>query len=423
MSEKELQITPEQKHFLSEGIDFYKLTMGQVALEQFTDTEVTFSFKNRDAEYPISEYVSAEALKSRLDKIRNQGFTPEEIAYFAGIEAQDLNKRFDEPYLNFLSNIKLPEVSIKQNAKTSELEIQTTGDWAAVSLWETVIMSEANEEYYRQKLFADGIDINSVLENGDQLLSQKIEILKKRPDIKFADFGTRRRFSADWQDHVVGRLASEIPNNFIGTSNPWLAYKYEVNPIGTYAHEMPMVYAALSDKNGNKPIDGHSAMMNDWFDRYGKDLSIALTDTFTSDLFFAEFTPEQANSWNGVRHDSGDALEFGQRVIDYYKSLNIDPLSKTLIFSDGLDLDKIIELADRFNHQINVVFGWGTTLTNDLGIRPNNIVMKATKANQVNTVKLSDSTGKYTGPDEKIAYYIDDKDQRIANRLNLQKAI
>lgn len=423
MLEKEPQITPERKHFLSEGIDFYKLTMGQVALEQFADTEVTFTFKNRDIEHPISEYVSVEALKSRLDNIRKQGFTAEEIAYFAGIEAQDSNKRFDEPYLDYLANINLPEVSITQNPETSELDIQSNGKWAAVSLWETVIMSEVNEEYYQQKITAEGINIDEILANGNKILDEKIEILKDRPDIKFADFGTRRRFSADWQDHVVGRLAKELTDNFVGTSNPWLAHKHNVNPIGTYAHEMPMVYAALSDKEGKKPIDGHCQMMEDWFTRYGKDLSIALTDTFTSDLFFAEFTPEQAKSWNGVRHDSGDAFEFGERVINYYKSLDIDPGSKTLIFSDGLDINTIIRLADKFNDQINVVFGWGTSLMNDMGIRPNNIVMKATQANKISTVKLSDSIGKYTGPQEKITYYINDKNQRIARNLNLQEVI
>jgi nicotinate phosphoribosyltransferase len=234
---------------------------------------------------------------------------------------------------------------------------------------------------------------------------EKIAILKDRPDIKFSDFGTRRRFSYAWQKHVVERVATELPDNFVGTSNIYLAHELGLKPIGTFAHELPMVYAALADKNGESPLDGHNRVLQDWEQAYKGDLSTALTDTFTTDFFFADFTPEQADQWKSLRHDSGDPIEFGTRVIEFYDNLGIDPQNKTVVFSDGLDIDTIVELADYFKGRINVMFGWGTTLTNDLGVKANNFVMKAVRADGMPTVKLSDAEGKHTGPADKIELY------------------
>jgi len=413
MSEKYIELTSEREHRLSEGIDFYKLTMGQIAVEQFQGTEVTFTFQNRNIKRLLSDYVTVDAIQKRLDIIRQQGFTAEEIAYFAGIQAQDGSARFDEPYLNYLASLRLPETLIAINEQTDELDITSTGDWAAVSLWETVIMSELNDEYYRQRLEDECTDINDILAEGDRRLDEKIAILKTRPDIKIVDFGTRRRFSAAWQEHVVGRLINEVPENMLGTSNPWFAYKFNVKAIGTYAHEMPMVYAALDDAKGINPLNSHVRMMNDWYKRYGNDLSIALTDTFTSDFFFDDFTPEMAESWRGLRQDSGDPIKFGEQVINFYSNLGIDPTTKTLIFSDGLDMDTIVKLSDHFTNRINIVYGWGTTLMNDMGLQANNIVMKATKVNGVETVKLSDDVGKNTGTIEQVNRYMRFRNKRL----------
>lgn len=178
-----------------------------------------------------------------------------------------------------------------------------------------------------------------------------------------------------------------------------------MQPIGTFAHELPMVYAALADKAGDNPLDGHYQVLQDWQQLYGEGLSTALTDTFTTEFFFADFTPEQMASWKALRHDSGDPMQFGDRVIDFYEQRGIDPREKTIVFSDGLDIETIIKLADYFKDRIKVTFGWGTTLTNDLGVKANNFVMKATAVDGVPTVKLSDVEGKYTGPDDKIEEY------------------
>lgn len=408
-----LSQTPEREIRLSEGLDYYKLTMGQLALERYPETEVTFTMKNRATERPLSEYVDIAELSARFDAIREKGFAPEEIAYFAGLKAQDGTARFDEQYLDFLADLRLGAVNISTHPDTQDLSISSTGPWANVSLWETIVMSEVNEQYYKNMMIEQGLSKEEVFTEGDRRLDEKIAILKDRPDIKFSDFGTRRRFSAEWHDHVVERLATELPDNFVGTSNPWFAYKYDLKPIGTYAHEMPMVYAAMQDTEAGNPMQGHTRMMKDWYERYGEDLSIALTDTFTSDFFFADFTPEQAAEWRGLRHDSGDPIAFGEQAIAFYESHEIDPSTKTIIFSDGLDIDTIVKLADHFKGRVNLMFGWGTSLMNDLGFKANNFVMKATHAGESDTVKLSDDEGKHTGPQSLVERYQHDAAQQV----------
>jgi len=406
MNERLIPRNPEHERRLLDGLDHYKLTMGQVALKNHAEEIVTFTFKNRSAEFPLTQYVEINTLRARLAEIQKNGFTTEEITYLAGLKAQNGEVRFDEAYLDFLADIELVDVDVSINEDTNDLAISATGPWANVSLWETVVMSEVNQQYYENLMKEENLSLEDVWAEGDRRLDEKIAILKDRPDIKFSDFGTRRRFSADWHQHVVGRLAAELPDNFVGTSNPYFAYKFGLAPIGTYAHEMPMVYAGLADKAGRNPIEGHNEMIQDWDERYQGDLSIALTDTFTSEFFFTDFTKEQAERWNGLRHDSGDPIEFGERAIKFYEDYNIDPTEKTLVFSDGLDIHSIVALADHFAGRIKLLFGWGTTLMNDMGIRQNNNVMKATSVNGTDTVKLSDNVGKHTGPEDQVSRYV-----------------
>jgi nicotinate phosphoribosyltransferase len=388
--------------YISRGLDYYKATMSQLEYETHPGTEVTFTLKNR-AEAMLSEYVQPEALQRRCEALRS-GWQPTELAYLASLQNQDGTAQFTEEYLDFLADNPLPPVDVLLDER-GDIAVSATGSWPLVTFWETVIMSELNEMYFENKLAHSGRSLEDLYREGDRRLDEKIALLKTHPDIKFSDFGTRRRFSYEWQKHVIERVATELPDNFTGTSNIYLAHELGLKPIGTFAHELPMVYAALADKDGENPLSGHNRVLQDWQEFYRGDLSTALTDTFTSDFFFADFTPEQAASWKALRHDSGDPFEFGEKVIDFYRSQGIDPQTKTVVFSDGLDIGLIIRLADHFKDRIPVMFGWGTTLTNDLGIRPNNFVMKATLADGVPTVKLSDAEGKYTGPPEKIALY------------------
>lgn len=387
---------------LSKDLDYYKATMGQVEFQQHPDAEVTFELKNRAATQ-LSEFVSPDELSDRLDTLRG-GWQSDEIAYLASLQNQDGATQFTPEYLDFLADNPLPPVDVALD-DDGELAVRATGAWPLVTFWETVVMSELNELYFQNKLTAEGSSLAELYREGDRRLNEKIAILKERPDIKFSDFGTRRRFSYEWQKHVIERVATELPDNFVGTSNIYLAHELGLKPIGTFAHELPMVYSAMADADGENPLDGHNRVLQDWQQAYKGDLSTALTDTFTTDFFFADFTPEQAMSWKALRHDSGDPVEFGDRVIEFYESLGINPADKMIVFSDGLDIDTIIELANHFAGRVNVTFGWGTTLTNDLGVKANNFVMKAVQVNGTPTVKLSDVEGKHTGPADKIDLY------------------
>jgi nicotinate phosphoribosyltransferase len=387
---------------LSKGLDYYKATMGQVEFIEHPDAEVTFELKNR-ADRKLSEFVSTKDLQDRLATLQ-EGWQPDELAYLASLQNQDGTAQFSAEYLDFLADNPLPPVDISYDT-TGELAVSTTGKWPLATFWETVVMSELNELYFAKKLATEDTSLDELYAEGDRRLSEKIAQLKERPDITFSDFGTRRRFSYDWHRHVIERLATELPDNFVGTSNIYLAHKLDLAPIGTFAHEIPMVYAAMADANHINPLNGHNQVLQDWDATYKGDLSTALTDTFTSEFFFSDFTPEQAARWKALRHDSGDPLEFGDRAISFYEKLGINPLEKTIVFSDGLTLNTIIELADYFKNRINVTFGWGTTLTNDLGVTTNNFVMKAVRVNNTPTVKLSDVSGKHTGPIEKITQY------------------
>lgn len=411
----EIQHGPD-KGYISEGIDAYKPTMGQVQFERHKDAIVTFTFKNRGKEKLVT-HIDMVELQRRLDTYQ-QGWRQGELEFLATQERIEGSALFSEEYLNFLKEEELPPVTVTFDEDTQDIAIHTTGQWPLVTFWETVVMSEVNELYFETKIRKEGLDLAEIYDEGDRRLTEKIKILQERPDIQFADFGTRRRFSKRWHEYVIGRLVNECPDNLIGVSSVGFAQKFELTPIGTCAHEMDMVYAALADKVGRDPLEGHSEMMSDWEEIYDENLSTALPDTFGSQFFFADMTPEQAEHWKAIRHDSGDPVKFGEQVIAFYEELGIDPLTKTIVFSDGLDIETIIMLADHFKDRVKLVFGWGTTLTNDLGLQPLSIVMKATEVDGIPTVKLSDNKGKHTGSMEKIKQY-----QESVKRFLARKAL
>ena len=391
---------------ISDGIDFYKASMSQVAYNLHPETSVTFALKNRNNTEPLLEYIDPQTLQARLDTIASRGFSGQEVAYLASVMGSD-GPLFSAEYLDYLADTPLPPTQVAIDESTNDIAISASGDWPIVSFWETVVMSEVNELYFETFCRKNNIDVMDLYDEGDAKLTEKIAILKETPGIRFSDFGTRRHFSYRWQKHVVERLQQELPGQFIGTSNIGLSKTIGMQPIGTFAHEMPMVYAAIADTQGTDIKASHGEMLDDWHAQYGEDLAIALTDTFGSDFFFADFGAERAAAWRGVRHDSGDPIAFGEKTIAFYAAHGIDPTTKTIVFSDGLDCKEIVHLYQHFNGRVRLVFGWGTTLTNDLGIPALNIVMKAVAANGESTVKLSDVAGKHTGTPEKIAEYRD----------------
>ena len=391
------------------GLDYYKSTMSQLLYEREPDVEDTFTFKNRGEER-LTDYIAIENLRTRFEDIRGRGWQPDELVYLATLLDKQGQRVFDDRYLEHLSKTELPPVDVTCDEETGDIAIKTTGPAVMATFWETVVMSEVNEAYFEGYVRAHGIDLKEIYDEGDRRLSEKIAVLQANPDIKFADFGTRRRFSLRWQRHVLERLAEECPDNLLGTSNVALARSLRQPPIGTFAHELPMIYAGLADARGEDIRASHNRMLEDWYDRYGEDLSTVLPDTFGTDFFFDDFTPEQAEKWRGSRHDSGDAIDYGEKMIKFYEDLGVDPTTKAITFSDGLNIDEIVLLQAHFKGRVGTLFGWGTTLTNDLGIKPLNIVMKATHvrtadSREADTVKLSDDPGKHTGPAEKIEEY------------------
>lgn len=393
-----------EQSMITAGLDYYKPTMSQLAYEKERDAEVTFTFKNR-GEQRLVDYVDLSDLQRRFDHIQETGFSEDELKFLAEQTQANGDPVFSQDYLDYVRTTELPKVWVTFDEEAQDIAIETTGDFPVVTFWETVIMSEVNEAYFEGYMKAHSLNAFEAYDEGDRRLTDKINILRQNPTIKFADFGTRRHFSLRWQKHVLQRLQNECPENLLGTSNVGLAHTLNEKPIGTFAHEMPMVYAGLADSRGQNIRQSHNRFLQDWYELYGENLTTALTDTFGTEFFFADFTPEQAKTWKALRHDSGDPFEFGERVIEFYENLGIDPTTKTIVFSDGLDIDTIVALHTQFQGRIGNIYGWGTTLMNDLGMKPLNIVMKATHVNGTNTVKLSDNEGKHTGPEHKIKLY------------------
>jgi nicotinate phosphoribosyltransferase len=241
-----------------------------------------------------------------------------------------------------------------------------------------------------------------VFATGKVRLAEKIRVLRGRPEISFIDFGTRRRFSREWQHYVDRILAEEMPSQFLGTSSTESAMLHGLVPMGTSAHELTMVMSGIMHDSDDLIRASHNRVLQDWWDLYGWGLSVAVTDTYGSEFFFRDMEENQARAWKGLRHDSGDPFEFGEKAILFYEGHGIDPREKLLIFSDGLELETILALSRRFHGRIKLSYGWGTNLTNDLGFEPISIVVKAVEANGHRTVKLSDNLAKATGSREDI---------------------
>lgn len=388
---------------LSGGLDHYKLTMSQFQYEKEPDAEVTFTFKNR-GEQRLADYVDAEDLQTRFNRLREISWSDDELEYFKTIRTSDGSQLITNEYIDFLQSNKLPEIQVQVDTNTSDLAITSTAEWPLVTFWETIVMSEVNEAYFEGYIRNNSIDIMELYEEGAKRLDEKITVLQANPDIKFVNFGTRRHFSLRWHRYVDERLKQECPENFLGTSNLATARELDLVPSGTFAHEMPMVYCGLADSRDENIRAAHGAFLNQWYERF-PDYDVALTDTFTTEFFFEDFTKKQAENYQKLRQDSGDPIKFGEKALAYYEANGIDPKTKTIVFSDGLDIDEILRLHNIFKDRINIVFGWGTTLTNDLGIPALSIVMKATCVNGKETVKLSDEPGKHTGSEDKVDEY------------------
>lgn len=378
-------------------LDFYKFTMAQQALRYYPNIGVKYGFKNRTKSVRLVDYIDEAELRAELDHVMTLSLQDSVLRYLQNIENGSV-PMFLRDHLNFMSKLQLPDYSLEYD-NDGEIRLEFIGKWSKTILWETIALSIINELYFRS-LAKDSMSY--AYSQGKARLQEKIKTLRKYPWITFIEFGTRRRFSREWQDYVVKVLTEELPRQFLGTSNVALAMKYNLKVFGTSAHECDMVYSRLFGDHPEQIRGSHNRFLQDWWEMYGFELSIALTDTFGSEFFFQDMTAEQARDWKGLRHDSGDPIEFGERAIRFYQEYGIDPREKLLIFSDGLNVETIVKIALHFRGRIQFIFGWGTNLTNDLGFKTLSLVIKVIEANGHGTVKLSDNLAKATGEPEDI---------------------
>lgn len=390
-------------------LDWYKLVMGYFIFKYFANVPVTFGFTCRTKGVLLPDYIDEKDLRHQLDHAQSLRFRPEELQY---LESRNL---FDSEFIDFLRDFQLPDYQIIHK-KGGQTQLFFSGPWCKSTYWETLSLSIMNEMYYRAlmaKLTPDKQDESYQL--GYDRLMEKIDLLLGNPGVRFSEFGTRRRFSGAWQEHVVRVFKDKLPSTqFLGTSNVLLAMKLDLEPIGTNAHELPMVLAGLMSDSDEGLIASQGVMRDCWYRLFGKKFAINLPDTFGSEFVFKTMTKEEADNWAGFRHDSGDPFAFGERVIKFYKDHEIDPKEKFIIFSDGLDVPTMIALHNHFDGRIKVQtrakdipvsFGLGTNATNDLGFGPLSLVCKAIFASGIPLVKLSDNNGKATGPEEVVARY------------------
>ena len=367
--------------------DLYKFNMQQVILHQFSDYKTTWTFKCRNEDVVFTEEMVNE-IEEQIDHYCTLRFTEEELEYL------DSLKWIKGSYIDFLRLWRPRKEDIIIGLADGKLIISATGTWLNTTMYEIPVLAIVNEVYFKLKY-----DYAELLESFKERLDAKVEALNtfKYQLSNFSEFGLRRRLSAEAQELVVKALANPYnrfckDTHFIGTSNVYLAKKYGIKPVGTQAHEFVMCVGQGNHKHN--PAYSNWFMMDSWVKEYGVLNGIALTDTITTDCFLKDFQLTFATLFSGVRHDSGDPVDWGEKMIKHYESLGIDPKTKTLLFSDSLNFEKANMLNTRFKNRINVAFGIGTYLSNDTKVKPLNIVMKVTKCNGQDVAKLSDASGK-----------------------------
>ena len=370
--------------------DFYKFTMQFAVSKLFPKAQARYEFINRGAhQFPEG-----------FDKLLREAITAMAQLQLSQAEKEFLRKKcpyVDPTYLDFLQGYRYDPSEVKISQTGGELSVEVAGYWYRTILWEVPIMSLICELYY-ETTGLQRVDDAEVCRIAEEKMAKYDKL-----NITIAEFGTRRRHSYAVQDLVIRTLKNHHSGTFIGTSNMHLAMKYETTPIGTHAHEWFMFHAA---KYGYKMAN--LLGLEHWSDVYRGDLGIALSDTYTTEVFFAQFDKKLSKLFDGVRHDSGDPIHFAEMTIAHYQRQGIDPRSKTIVFSDGLDYDKVEHIVNFCNGKIGHSFGIGTDFTNDVGLPRMNIVLKMIETKPEDSewtkvIKLSDEPNKHTGDPEEIA--------------------
>ena len=371
--------------------DLYKFNMNMVMFHKHTNLNGTYLFKCRNKGVVFTKEMVDE-INAQIDHLCTLCFTDEELDYLNSISF------IKSDYVEFLRlwHPIRKYVTCHGNPDGS-LYIEVTGPLFSVMQFEIYLLEIVNEVYFRMQY-----NYLELLDSAKNKLSNKIQgFVDNKYNFKFAEFGCRRRLSREWQDYVVGEL---LKTGFcVGTSNVYLAMKYGCKPIGTYAHEYVQMYQGIP---GVTLAYTNKMAMDEWFEEFQGDNGTALTDTLGTDLFLMDFNKLQANCYSGVRHDSGDPITWGEKIISHYEKLGIDAKTKTLLFSDSLNFDKAQDIYNHFCGRINVSFGIGTYLSNDTDVDPLNIVIKLQYVNGHPVAKLSDVTGKTMCQDDNYITYL-----------------
>ena len=360
--------------------DAYKLHMQQAVFHHYYDVDVAAEFRCRGDDL-LGIY--ADSIREQVDAMQHLTLQDDEYQWLSGLPF------FKADYLNWLRDFRYKPEQVTVTNDNGKLDIRLEGPWREVIMWEVPLLAVISELAHRYRSPETGVtQALAALENklaGFATLTDGLDMSRFR----LMDFGTRRRFSRDVQQAIVQRLQQEAW--FVGTSNYDLARRLNLTPMGTQAHEWFQAHQQISPDLANS----QRAALAAWLDEYPNQLGIALTDCITMDAFLRDFGPEFAERYQGLRHDSGDPVEWGEKAIAHYEKLGIDPMSKVLVFSDNLDLAKAVELYRHFSTRVNLSFGIGTRLTCDIPqVKPLNIVIKLVECNGKPVAKLSDSPGK-----------------------------
>ncbi|MEM0943104.1 MAG: nicotinate phosphoribosyltransferase [Pseudomonadota bacterium] len=389
--------------------DFYKLLMAQSVFLNHRTAQVTFSLINRSKDVPMADLVDEGELREQLDHVRTLSLSRGESTWLRGNTFYGRRQMFTPEFVAWLEGFRFPDYNLERHGDQYELTFE--GTWVEAMLWEIPALAILMELRSRAVLRDMGkFELQVLYARAMTRIWEKIQRLSPLEGLRIADFGTRRRHSFLWQDWCVEAMGEGLGEKFTGTSNCLIAMRQEKEAIGTNAHELPMIYAALTETDEELARAPYQ-VLEDWQQDYDGNLQIILPDTFGTQGFF-ERAPAWLINWTGVRIDSGDPAPSAELAIAFWRRHGQDPREKLIIFSDGLDVEKIIELHRQFHGRVRTGFGWGTLLTNDFRglvpedrLAPFSLVCKAVAANGRPTVKLSDNPTKAMGPADEIARY------------------
>ena len=375
--------------------DLYKFTMMQVVLHQFPGAQVEYRFRCRNVGVALAPLASE--IRDEIRALCSLRFQDAELAYLRSL------RFIKSDFVDFLGLFKLGEKYVQVTPLPSgEIDITIQGPWLHTILFEIPVLAIVNEVYFRNAQKVPDFP------EGRRRLDAKIGQLQESglAELKIADYGTRRRFSRAWHEEVLrvlcARLGTGTHGQFAGTSNVLYAMKLGLTPLGTMAHEYLQACQALGPRLRDSQVFGFEV----WAKEYRGDLGIALSDVYGMSAFLRDFDLYFCKLFDGARHDSGDPFAWGERLLQHYRDNRVDPLTKTLIFSDALTVPRTIELFRRFHGRCQLAFGIGTNLTNDLGYEPLQVVIKMTRCNGQPVAKLSDTPGKGMCDDEKYLAYL-----------------